>query len=336
MTNTSPLSATLFNVAISGGFCFYFLNFATCFPPASLSMDDEFLLRPVNNKRSQIHSDNKSIMELKIKRPIAFFDIESTGTNVVKDRIVEICFYKVKPDGTAETKLRRINPGIPIPPEVTAIHGIKDEDVAHEPTFKAIARSLFDYLKDCDLAGYNSNKFDIPMLIEEFLRCDIDFSLKNRNLIDVQNIFHKMEPRTLKAAYKFYCGKELIDAHSAEADTIATYEILLSQIQRYENTEYEDHEGRKSIPVINDAEALFKFSYNQRNADLVGHIVYNGKGKETFNFGKYKGKTVEEVFSKEPQYYDWIMNADFPLSTKNIVREIRFKGFENSNMIIKK
>jgi DNA polymerase III subunit epsilon len=275
-------------------------------------------------------------MELKLKRPIAFFDIESTGTNVVKDRIVEICIFKVLPDGSSETKLRRINPGIPIPAEVTAIHGISDNDVAHEPNFKQIARSMYDFLKDCDLAGYNSNKFDVPMLIEEFLRCNIEFSLKNRNLIDVQNIFHKMEPRTLKAAYKFYCNKELVDAHTAEADTKATYEILISQIKRYENTEYEDHDGKISIPIKNDMDALYIFSYNHRNADLVGHIVFNANGKETFNFGKHKGITVEDVFAKDPFYYDWIMKSEFPLYTKNVIKEIRFKGLENNNMIIKK
>ena len=275
-------------------------------------------------------------MQLNLKRPVAFFDIESTGTNVVKDRIVEICIFRVMPDGSTDTRLRRINPGIPIPPEVTAIHGISDEDVANEPTFKQVAKSLNDLLKDCDLAGYNSNKFDVPMLIEEFLRCDIDFNLKNRNLIDVQNIFHKMEPRTLKAAYKFYCNKELVDAHTAEADTIATYEILLSQLQRYEDVEYEDAEGKVSKPVVNDMDALYQFSYNHRNADLVGHIVYNAHGQESFNFGKHKGKTLEEVFKKEPHYYDWMMNADFPLYTKNVLKEVRFKGLENSNMILKK
>ena len=275
-------------------------------------------------------------MQLKLKRPIAFFDIESTGTNVVKDRIVEICIFKLMPDGTSETRLRRINPEIPIPAEVTAIHGISDADIANEPTFKQVAKSLFDLLKDCDLAGYNSNKFDIPILIEEFLRCEVDFNLKNRNLVDVQNIFHKMEPRTLKAAYKFYCNKELVDAHTAEADTMATYEILLSQIQRYEDTEYEDRDGTITKPIRNDMEALYQFSYNHRNADLVGHIVYNAKNQETFNFGKHKGKTVEEVFSKQPQYYDWIMNADFPLYTKNVIKEVRFRALENSNMIIKK
>lgn len=275
-------------------------------------------------------------MELHLEKPIAFFDIESTGTNVVKDRIVEICIYKVMPNGTSETKLRRINPTIPIPPEVTAIHGITNEDIANEPTFKQISKSLNDFLKDCDLAGYNSNKFDVPMLIEEFLRSGIDFNLQNRKLVDVQNIFHKMEPRTLKAAYKFYCGKELVDAHTAEADTIATYEILVSQIERYKNTEYTDNDGKISKPIQNNINALYEFSYNHRNVDLVGHIVFNAQGKESFNFGKHKGKTVEQVLKKEPQYYDWIMNADFPLYTKNVLKEIKFKRFENSNMIIKK
>lgn len=276
------------------------------------------------------------MIQLNLTRPLAFFDIESTGTNVVTDRIVEICFFKVMPDGTTETRLRRINPEMKIPAEVTAIHGISDEDVAHEPTFRQIARSLSDFLKDCDLAGYNSNKFDVPMLIEEFLRSDIDFDIQKRRLIDVQNIFHKMEPRTLKAAYKFYCEQDLIDAHSAEADTRATYEILLSQIERYQHTEYEDGEGKKTIPVKNDMDALYQFSYNHRNADLVGHIVFNKEGKPCFNFGKHKNKTLEDVFAKEPQYYDWMMNADFPLSTKNVIKRVRFQGFENSNMILKK
>lgn len=274
-------------------------------------------------------------MELNLKKPIAFFDIESTGTNVVKDRIVEICIFKVMPDGTTETKLRRINPTIPIPPEVTAIHGISNEDVKEEPTFKQISKSLNNLLKDCDLAGYNSNKFDVPILIEEFLRSDIDFSLKNRRLVDVQNIFHKMEPRTLKAAYKFYCNKELLDAHTAEADTKATYEILVSQIERYKDTKYTDNEGNVTVPVKNDIAALYEFSYNHRNVDLVGHIVFNKENKETFNFGKHKGKTVEAVFKKEPQYYDWMMNADFPLSTKNVIKEVKFRGFDNANMIVK-
>jgi DNA polymerase III subunit epsilon len=265
-------------------------------------------------------------LKLNLTRPLAFFDIESTGVNVVKDRIVEIAIFKVNPDGSSESMTKLVNPVIPIPPEVTAIHGIKNEDVVNAPTFAQLAPTLDQFLANCDLAGYNSNKFDVPMLIEEFLRCGINFDLKKRRLIDVQNIFHKMEPRTLKAAYKFYCGKELVDAHEAEADTKATYEILLSQLERYKDTIYMDQDGKASKPVQNDMDALYQFSYNQRNADLVGHIGINRQGKEIFNFGKHKGKTVEDVFSKEPQYYDWMMNADFPLSTKNVITTIYMRG----------
>jgi len=199
-------------------------------------------------------------MQLKLTRPIAFFDLETTGTNVVKDRIVEISIYKVLPGGGTESMTKLINPGIPIPPEVTEIHGITNLDVANAPTFEQIANQLNDFLHNCDLAGYNSNKFDIPMLIEEFLRCGINFDIKKRRLVDVQNIFHKMEPRTLRAAYKFYCGKNLVDAHSAEADTKATYEVLLSQIERYEGVPYEEKDGTTNIPITNEIQALHDFS----------------------------------------------------------------------------
>jgi DNA polymerase III subunit epsilon len=274
-------------------------------------------------------------MQLNLTRPIAFFDLETTGTNVVKDRIVEISIYKVQPDGSAETLTKLVNPGIPIPREVTDIHGITNEDVANEPTFKQLAPQLDNFLHNCDLAGYNSNKFDIPMLIEEFLRCGIEFDIKKRRLVDVQNIFHKMEPRTLKAALKFYCGKELVDAHAAEADTKATYEILLSQIERYKDTDFEDREGKKEKPIKNDIQALHDFSYNHNNADLVGHIGYNKQGKEVFKFGKHKGKQVDEVFAKEPQYFDWIMKADFPLSTKKVVQSVILRGLNKGNANVK-
>jgi DNA polymerase III subunit epsilon len=274
-------------------------------------------------------------MQLNLTRPIAFFDLETTGTNVVKDRIVEISIYKVQPDGSAETLTKLVNPGIPIPREVTEIHGITNEDVANQPTFRQLAPQLDNFLHNCDLAGYNSNKFDIPMLIEEFLRCGIEFDIKKRRLVDVQNIFHKMEPRTLKAALKFYCGKELVDAHAAEADTKATYEILLSQIERYKDTDFEDREGKKEKPIKNDIQALHDFSYNHNNADLVGHIGYNKQGKEVFKFGKYKGKQVDEVFAKEPQYFDWIMKADFPLSTKKVVQSVILRGLNKGNTHIK-
>ncbi len=274
-------------------------------------------------------------MQLKLTRPIAFFDLETTGINVVKDRIVEISIYKVLPDGSSETMTRLINPGMPIPPEVTDIHGITNEDVANEPTFEQIAPVLNDFLHNCDLAGYNSNKFDIPMLIEEFLRCGIQFDIKKRRLVDVQNIFHKMEPRTLRAAYKFYCGKDLVDAHAAEADTKATYEVLVAQIARYEGTEYEEKDGKRHMPVKNDIQALHDFSYNHNNADLAGHIGFNKAGREVFKFGKYKGKLVDEIFQKEPQYFDWMMKADFPLSTKQVIKSIILKGLDKGNMIIK-
>ncbi len=274
-------------------------------------------------------------MQLKLVRPLAFFDLETTGVNVVRDRIVEISIYKVIPDGTNESLTKRVNPTIPIPAEVTAIHGISNLDVADAPTFAQLAPSLEQFLQHCDLAGYNSNKFDIPMLIEEFLRCGIQFDIRKRRLIDVQNIFHKMEPRTLRAAYKFYCGKDLVGAHEAEADTRATYEILLSQIERYQGVDYEDREGRLEGPIKNDVQALHDFSYNHRNADLVGHIGYDKQGREVFKFGKYKGKVVEEVFKKEPQYFDWMMKADFPLSTKNLIQSIILRGFDKGNIIFK-
>ncbi|MFW5792708.1 MAG: exonuclease domain-containing protein [Bacteroidota bacterium] len=273
-------------------------------------------------------------MKLNLTRPLAFFDLETTGVNVVLDRIVEISVFKVNPDNSNETVNAIINPKRPIPEEVTAIHGISNEDVKDKPTFAEFAPKLEKFLKNCDLAGYNSNKFDVPMLMEEFLRCGINFDIKSRRLIDVQNIFHKMEPRTLKAAYKYYCGKELINAHEAEADTRATYEILIKQIEHYSDTEYIDNEGKVSVPIKNDVEALSEFSYNQNNADLAGHIGYDKSGKEIFKFGKYKGKVVANVFKKEPQYYDWIMKADFPLSTKNLVKEIMFRGFEDTGMKI--
>lgn len=266
-------------------------------------------------------------MELKLTRPLAVFDLETTGVNVGSDRIVEICILKIFPDGRKEIKTRRVNPTIPIPAVTTAIHGICDDDVKDEPTFAQIAKSLAAFLKDCDLAGYNSNKFDIPMLVEEFLRADVDFEVKNRRFIDVQNIFHKMEPRTLVAAYRFYCNTDLTNAHSAEADVLATYEVLKAQLDKYHDAEYEDKEGKKSRPVVNDVTALHEFTFMTKNADLVGHLIFNDKNQEIFNFGKNKGKSVEEVFTAEPAYYDWMMKADFPLSTKRVITAIKLRGF---------
>ena len=274
--------------------------------------------------------------KLNLTRPLVFLDLETTGVNIVTDRIVEISLHKININGTSETKTLKINPTIPIPKHVTAIHGISDEDVKDCPTFVNVAKMLYNFIENADLAGYNSNKFDIPMLVEEFLRADINFEIKNRRLVDVQNIFHKMEQRTLKAAYKFYCGKDLVNAHTAEADTLATYEVLMSQLERYENTILEDDKGNKFNPIVNDVQALHDFSYNSKNADLVGHLVFNEKGLEVINFGKHKGKVAEEIFKTEPSYYDWMMKSDFPLSTKQVITAIKLRSFNNSSVNITK
>lgn len=239
-------------------------------------------------------------MELKLNRPLAVFDLETTGLSISADRIVEISIVKAMPDGSTKILTKRMNPGRPIPPEVTAIHGITDEDVKNEPTFAELGNELNQFLANCDLAGYNAIKFDIPFLVEEFYRSDINFELKGRRFVDAQNIFHKMEQRTLSAAYKFYCKKELINAHSAEADTIATYEIIKAQLDHYESREFKDRSGNVSIPVKNDIQALHEFSQQRNNADLAGHIGFDDKKIEVFNFGKHKGKIVEVVFKKEP------------------------------------
>jgi DNA polymerase-3 subunit epsilon len=255
-------------------------------------------------------------MQLNLRNPLIFFDLETTGINIVRDRIVEISYVKVFPNGKEESKTFLVNPGIPIPPESTAIHGISDEDVKNCPTFKEIAKTLATQIEGCDLAGYNSNRFDIPMLVEEFLRADVDIDLNKRKFIDVQTIFHKMEQRTLSAAYKFYCDKDLTNAHSAEADTIATYEILKAQLDRYPELE-------------NDINYLSKFSSFTNNVDFAGRMIYNEDGKEVINFGKYKGQLVDEVLKKDPAYYGWVMNGDFPLNTKKILTEIKLRGFNS-------
>ena len=246
-------------------------------------------------------------MKLNLKNPIVFFDLETTGVDPAKDRIVEISLAKVMPDGSQETKTRRLNPEMHIPEAASAIHHIYDQDVADCPTFQMIAKSLWSYIEGCDLAGYNSNKFDIPVLVEEFLRAGIDVDLKKRRFIDVQNIFHKMEQRTLVAAYKFYCQKDLTEAHSAEADTLATLEVLQAQLDRYPDD------------LKNDIGFLAEFSCRDQNVDYAGRIVYNDKGVEVFNFGKHKGRSVSEVFRTEPSYYSWMMNGDFPQYTKKVI-----------------
>lgn len=267
-------------------------------------------------------------MQLNLTKPIIFFDLETTGVQVGHDHIVEICLHKVMPDGSTDTRVERVRPAdadgntIHIPEVTTAVHGITDADVADKPTFRELALSLKEYIGDADLAGYNSNKFDVPLLVEEFLRAGIDFDLKNRRLVDVQNIFHQMEQRTLVAAYKFYCQKDLENAHSAAADTIATYEVLQAQLDRYQGVDYKDRSGKVTQPVVNDIDALSRFTANSQWADLVGHIGYDAQHREVFNFGKHKGVSVEQVFEQEPSYYDWMMKSDFPLSTKKLITEI--------------
>lgn len=273
-------------------------------------------------------------MKLNLNRPLVFFDLETTGVQVGSSYIVEICLCKVATDGSVDERTWRVRPArrvvsngvevmemVKIPPETTAIHGISDADVADKPTFRELAPELLAFIGDSDLAGYNSNKFDVPLLVEEFLRNGFDFDISQRHLVDVQNIFHKMEQRTLKAAYKFYCGKDLENAHSANADTMATYEILLAQIERYQGAEYTDEKGNVSTPVVNDIAALSEFSKSRQWADLEGRIGIKN-GVEVFNFGKHKDKPVREVFASEPSYYSWMMNGDFPLSTKKVITRI--------------
>lgn len=251
-------------------------------------------------------------MELKLSKPICFFDLETTGIDITKDRIVEISILKVYPNGNKESKTWLVNPTIPIPKAASDVHGITDERVANEPTFKELAKKIHNMIKDSDLAGYNSDRFDIPLLAEEMLRAEVDFDLGNRVSVDVQTIFHKMEQRTLSAAYKFYCGKDLIDAHTASADTNATYEILKAQLDRYDSLE-------------NNIKKLSEFTYRKQIADFAGFIGYNAKGEEIFTFGKHKGKRVEDIFDEEPGYFGWLLGADFPLYTKKILTAIKLR-----------
>lgn len=257
------------------------------------------------------------IMKLKLKNPIIFFDIESTGLNIASDRIVELSALKIMANGDQELKTRRLNPTIPISPEAQSIHGISNEDVKDCPTFKEIAKSLSTWMTGCDFAGYNSIKFDIPMLAEEFLRAGIDFDFRKRKLVDVQNIFHKMEQRTLSAAYSFYCNKNLDNAHSAEADTVATFEILESQLDKY------------SDKLENSVEFLSKFSIRNNSLDYAGRIAINDKDEPVFNFGKHKGKTVFSIFKSDPSYYSWMMNGDFTLDTKQVLTRLYNEYFHS-------
>lgn len=254
-------------------------------------------------------------MDLQLTRPICFFDIEATGVNVTHDRVVEISILKVFPNGNKESRTWLVNPEKEIPENVIAIHGITNEKVADEPTFKELAHHIHNMVKDSDLAGYNSNKFDIPMLAEEFLRADIEFDFSKRKAVDVQNIFHKKEERTLSAAYRFYCDKDLTNAHTAEADTIATYEILKAQLDRYSDLE-------------NNIDFLSTYSNRFRAVDFAGFIILNDDDKEVFSFGKYKNKLVEDVFDQDPGYYGWMQNADFPLYTKKVLTAIKLRKLQ--------
>ncbi|MCF8716210.1 3'-5' exonuclease [Joostella atrarenae] len=255
-------------------------------------------------------------MELNLSKPICFFDLETTGIDVAKDRVVEISILKVYPNGNKESRTWLVNPEMPIPPSSSAIHGVTDEKVANEPTFKELSKTIYNMIKDSDLAGYNSNRFDIPVLAEELLRSGIDFDMGSRVSVDVQTIFHKMEQRTLSAAYKFYCGKSLEDAHTAEADTNATYEVLKSQLDRYEELE-------------NNMKSLSEFTTRKHTADFAGFIIYNEDGEEAFSFGKHKGKRVEDVMEQEPGYFGWLLNADFPLYTKKVLTAIKLRKLNN-------
>jgi len=253
-------------------------------------------------------------MELNLKKPLVILDLETTGVSIASDRIVEFSALKVSPGDAEEWLTLRINPGIPISPEATSVHGITDADVANEPSFKDVARRIASFIEGCDLAGFNSMRFDIPILCEEFLRVNVDFNPARHRYVDVQVIFHKKEQRTLSAAYKFYCKMELENAHSAKADTAATYEILKAQLDRYPDLE-------------NDIEKLSSFSAYNNNADLAGRIVFNDEGTEVFNCGKHKGKPVEQVFRQEPSYYSWMMNGEFPLNTKQVITAIKVRSF---------
>ncbi len=253
-------------------------------------------------------------MELKLQKPLVFFDLETTGVNAIHDRIVEISYIKVFPDGNEESKTLRINPERHIPEQSSAIHGIYDEDVKDCPTFKQVARDIAAIFVNSDIAGFNSNYFDVPMLVEEMLRAGIDFDITKCRLIDVQNIYHKLEQRTLSAAYKFYCGKNLEDAHSAQADTRATYEVLKAQLDKYPDK------------LNNDVQFLSSFSKMNDNVDFAGRIIYNDKHIPVFNFGKYKGQSVEDVLARDPGYYGWMMQGDFPQNTKQVLTKLRLKA----------
>ncbi len=261
-------------------------------------------------------------LNLNLKNPLVFFDLETTGVSVATDRIVELAFLKVMPNGDQTSFVKKINPQRPIPPETTKIHGIKDEDVIDSPTFKDVAKNLAKMLEGCDLAGFNIIKFDVPMLVEEFLRASVEFDIGTRKIIDVQRIFHMMEPRNLSAAYQFYCKQPLENAHTAEADNLATFEILNVQVEHYKDRPMVDKEGKTTYPIQNDMKILHELT-TSNIVDFAGRMAFNDQSEVIFNFGKHKGKPVTKVLKEEPTYYDWMMKGDFPLNTKQKLTEIR-------------
>ncbi|MDR2963284.1 MAG: 3'-5' exonuclease [Bacteroidales bacterium] len=251
-------------------------------------------------------------MKLNLSRPLVFFDLETTGINIVTDRIVEIALLKIMPNGSEHSHTYRVNPQMPIPKQASEIHGIYDADVADKPTFAELAQEIAQHLQGCDVAGYNSNKFDIPLLAEEFARVSVDFDWTKVKAIDVHVLFLKKEARTLAAAYQFYCNKDLLNAHSADADTLATYEVLKAQLDRYPDVE-------------NSVKFLSEFTAQNSNADFAGRIIFNDKKQELFNFGKYKGHIVSEVFRKDPNYYAWMMQGEFHSNTKQVITAIKLR-----------
>lgn len=266
-------------------------------------------------------------MKLHLKNPLCFFDLESTGTNITHDRIIEIAVIKVMPNGEVQRKTNLVNPGIPIPPESSIFHGIYDEDVKDKPTFKELAKEYAKFMEGADLAGFSIVKMDVPMLVEEFLRAGVDFEYSRKKIVDAQKIFHLMEKRTLAAAYRFYMNKEMSDSHSAEADTEASMEVLFAQIAKYDGQDVTDASGKKIGEIKNDVDVLSKL-VSADMVDLAGRMIKNEKGEEIFNFGKHKSKKVTQVFKEEPAYYDWMMNGDFPQDTKRKLTEIKLRGFK--------
>lgn len=266
-------------------------------------------------------------MKLNLRNPLCFFDLETTGINITQDRILEIAVIKMMPNGEVLRKSDVLNPTIPIPPESSAIHGIRDEDVKDKPSFKEVAKDYARFMEGADLAGFNVIKFDIPVLVEEFLRADVEFDYSRKKIIDAQKIFHLMEKRTLSAAYRFYVNKDLENSHTAEADTEATMEVLIAQVERYQGQDVTDGLNRKIGEIQNDVDTLSKLTSSEL-VDLAGRMIMNNKGEEVFNFGKHKNKLVTTVFKEEPSYYDWMMNGDFPLDTKRKLTEIKLRSFK--------